>query len=203
MSNPLHKINVCKRSASLIFKTRQVEDISLQNILNSAESKFGLINLCFQLSSTFHIELMPAPHRRGEGHSHVKICTGRPVASVKLLACKFSIPSLPPSLPAPSGVDLDYLPPNDLTRPQLWKNLSKILLKTLDCQLHGQLQCCYLNLKLILQPWPQIVQRISRASSKFLRIWTSGGMNNIWCTKTIFYVPAGCNLTLLKFMGAL
>ena len=98
MSNPLHKINVCNRSASLTFKTRQVEDISLQNILNSAESKFGLINLCFQLSSTFHIELMPAPHRRGEGHSHVKNCTGRPVASVKLLACKFSIPSLPPSL---------------------------------------------------------------------------------------------------------
>ena len=84
-----------------------------------------------------------------------------------------SLPPSAPSLPAPSGVDLDYLPPNDLTRPQLWKNLSKILLKTLDCQLHGQLQCCYLNLKLILQPWPQIVQRISRASSKFLTIWTS------------------------------
>ena len=92
MSNPLHKINVCNRSASLIFKTRQVEDRSLQNILNSAESKFGLINLCFQLSSTFHIELMPAPHRRGEGHSHVENCTERPVASVKSLACKFSLP---------------------------------------------------------------------------------------------------------------
>ena len=113
-------------------------------------------------------------------------------------------PANSPSLPSCSLRCWPWLPPTKrLDQTPVVKKLSKILLKTLDCQLHGQLQCCYLNLKLILQPWPQIVQRISRASSKFLRIWTSGGMNNIWCMKTIFYVPAGCNLTLSKFMGAL
>ena len=198
MSNPLHKINVCNRSASLTFKTRQVEDISLQNMLKASLVLSTYVSNCHPHSTLSSCQ----PLIEGVKVTHMwKTARDGPLHLSNYSPA--NSPSLPSSLPAPSGVDLDYLPPNDLTRPQLWKKLSKILLKTLDCQLHGQLQCCYLNLKLILQPWPQIVQRISRASSKFLTIWTSGGMNNIWCMKTIFYVPAGCNLTLLKFMGAL
>ena len=168
-------------------------------MLNSPERKCALVNLCSQLSSTFSSS-QPLIHRRGEGHSHVEDCRG--TAGCICQTTRMQILHTLPPTPLPASLLPQVL---TLTTTQ-WldqtpavKEFSKILLKTLDCQLHWQLHCCYLNLKLILQPWPQIVQRRCGISSKFLTTWNSGGMSNTWWMN----VPTGCNLTLLKFMGTL
>ena len=121
------------------------------------------LNLLFEYVHKFK-NTQKWKYSKHKKHNYTKVHMHKVVAPQRLHLSNYSQQHHANSCSlSPPGVNLDS-PLNDLTRPRLWKKLSKILRKSGSggCQLHWQLQCCYLNLNPILRPWPTARSQFSQ-----------------------------------------